>query len=131
MAGPLHVAIDTLLGRAAFVLPLGFALAGAVLIARTVRPGLRLPVRRLFGVSVLLVAVLMAEQLVAGPGEGSGVLGAWLSGTALDLFGAVLTWALVAVGLVAGSLVVFGVRPRMPRHAPTPDQLQAESDAKR
>ena len=133
LAVPLHATVDRMLGRAAFVLPLGCGVAGAILVARSVSPGLAVPVRRLFGAAILLLAVLVAEQLLSGArdSDGSGVLGAWLSRTLVDLCGMVLTSALVLVGLVAGVTLVFGLKPRLPARAPTSEQVQAEADATR
>lgn len=133
VAAPLHATVDQLLGRAAFVLPLGCALTGAILVARTISPGLTVPIGRVAGVVVLFVAVLVGEQLLAGsqPETGSGVVGAWLSGTLTDLFGTVLTAALVLLALVVGVALVFGLKPRMPARAPSAEQVQAEADATR
>lgn len=133
VAAPLHATVDRLLGRAAFMLPLGCAVTGAILVARSISPGLTLPVRRVAGVVILLVGVLIGEQLLAGSQQdaGSGVVGAWLSGTLTDLFGIVLTAALVLVALVLGVALVFGVKPRMPVRAPSTEQVRAEVDATR
>ena len=97
---PLRGALDGLLGRATFVLPLGLALAGAIGFVRRARPNLVLPRRRLIGLGLITIALLPADQLL---GQSTGLVGEWFTGFLLELLGAPLTivgiTSLVAVGV--------------------------------
>ena len=107
IARPLHDALGVLLGQAAFLLPVGLFVGGALLLVRSVRPDVALPRRRLLGLGLLTAGVLPAED-VLGP-DNAGLVGAWLRGVLLDWLGPPLT-ALALVGLVlAGVVLTFGI----------------------
>jgi hypothetical protein len=116
IAGPLHDALYVLLGRAAFMLPLGLALFGALLIVRRLRPGIAFPRRRIAGVGLLALAVLPSEHLLGGDQAGTGAIGQWLLSTFVDLFGEAATLLILVVLLGAGIRLAFDVK--MPRNKP-------------
>ena len=104
----------TLLGQASFVLPLGLAFVGALLAIRRVRPSTALPTRRLTGLALLAIAVLPAERLL---GYSTGLIGDWLAGFLLDIFGRPLTAFVTLVVVAVGATLAMAVRfPRLPRH---------------
>ena len=97
VAGPLHELFGILLGRATFMLPLALGVVGTLLVLHAWRPDVALPRRRFAGVAVIALAVAASEQLIAHDREGTGLIGEWLSGLLLDLFGAPLTIVLLVV----------------------------------
>jgi hypothetical protein len=123
VSGPLHEAFTALLGRAAFVLPLAFAFVGMLMVVRALRPTVELPRRRLVGIGLLLIAVLVGEQLLAGSGEGAGLVGHWLGALFLDLLGAPVTGLLLLTALAVGVHLGFDFTFRLPgpRHKPDVD----------
>ena len=123
LSGPLHAALAALLGRAAFAVPVGCAFVGVVVLVRTLRPRVVLPARRLAGVALLFVGVVVAEQLLATDHDGAGLVGEWLSSMILDLLGPAVTGLLVITGLVVGGALAFGLNLNFKRHR------QAEPDA--
>ncbi|HEV7664760.1 MAG TPA: DNA translocase FtsK 4TM domain-containing protein [Chloroflexota bacterium] len=125
---PLHDALEALLGRAAFVLPVGFALGGALLLAHALRPDVVLPRRRLIGVGILLLAVLTSEHLLGGERSGTGLVGEWLARLTLDLLGSAVTVLLLVTALIVGTLMAFDIHPRLPVLKPQPT-TQAEPHA--
>jgi hypothetical protein len=118
ISAPLHDAIDVLLGRASFMLPLALAFVGVVLIVRQLRPTTRLPRRRLVGIALIAVDVVASEHLLANGRDGTGLIGKWLTTWLLDLFGPPLTIALVIAVTGVGALLAFNVR--LPRAARSP-----------
>jgi DNA translocase FtsK/SpoIIIE-like protein len=110
ISAPLHDALDLLLGRATFMLPLGLAFVGVLLLVRRARPAAELQRRRLVGVGLVAVSVLAAEHLLANGSQGSGLVGAWLSSWLVDLVGFGGTLVVVVGFLVAGTLLAFDVR---------------------
>jgi len=110
ISAPLHDAIDILLGRASFMLPLALAFVGVVLIVRQLRPTVRLPRRRLIGITLIAVDVVASEHLLAGGRDGTGLIGNWLTVWLLDLLGPPLTIALLIAVIGAGGLLAFNVR---------------------
>ncbi|HEY0581126.1 MAG TPA: DNA translocase FtsK 4TM domain-containing protein [Chloroflexota bacterium] len=128
ISGPLHEACNALLGRAAFMLPLVCAFVGVLCLARTLRPDVRLPARRLTGIVVLLVAVLSSEHLLAGGRGGTGLIGDWLSSLFLDLLGSAITVLVLLTALVVGTMLAFDVRLRLARPPrPAVEEPRAES----
>jgi hypothetical protein len=111
------------------MLPLAFAFVGVLLLARTLRPDVRLPARRLTGIGILLVAVLTSEHLLAGGRGGTGLIGDWLSALFLDLLGSAVTVLLLLTALMVGAALAFNVRPRLVRPTPTPKPLHQEPHA--
>jgi hypothetical protein len=126
---PLHDALEAFLGRATFVLPLGCALGGALLLAHALRPDVLLPRRRLSGVGVLLVAMLTSEHLLGGQRAGTGVVGEWLTRLTLDLLGSAVTVLLLVTALIVGTLMAFDIHVTLPRlQQPQPPQPQAQQE---
>jgi 4TM region of DNA translocase FtsK/SpoIIIE len=107
---PLHELLVALLGRAAFLLPVGLLVAGVLLLTRALRPNVRLPYRRLLGVSLMTVAVLAMEHFFAGSQDGTGRIGEWLSMSLLDLVGGPATGVLLVLVLGVGVVLAFDVR---------------------
>jgi 4TM region of DNA translocase FtsK/SpoIIIE len=118
IAAPVHNAIQRLLGQAAFVMPLAVAFVGVVLAVRRARPATRIPRRRLLGVAAILVAVLPIEHLLARGGEGTGLVGEWVSTTLMDLLGAPGAMLVLLVVLGAGISFAFDLRLRRVAKAP-------------
>ena len=117
VAGPLHEFLGVLLGRATFMVPLAFAVAGVVLILLEHHPDVRLPRRRLAGVGLIALAVAASENLIANGRTdiGTGLVGEWLSASLLDLFGGPLTIVLLVVLLGTGVRLAFDVKwPKAP-----------------
>jgi hypothetical protein len=104
---PLRGALDGLLGRATFVLPLGLALAGALGFVRRARPNLVVPRRRLVGLGLITIALLPAEQLL---GQSTGLVGEWFTGFLVELLGAPITIAVIAALVAVGVALTFDVR---------------------
>jgi len=104
---PVHVAIDALLGHAAFVLPLGLALLGGVAFARRARPGVPLPRRRFVGLGLITIGLLPAEDLL---GQSTGMVGGWFTGFLLALLGGPVAVALTLGLLMAGSALAFDLK---------------------
>jgi hypothetical protein len=104
---PLHNALDVLLGAAAFVIPLGLALAGALCLARYARPQLNLPKRRFAGLALMALSVIAGDRLL---GASTGVVGEWFTQWLIDLIGGPLTAVLVVGFLSAGAVLTFDVR---------------------
>jgi hypothetical protein len=121
ISAPLHDAVDVLLGRASFMLPLALGFVGVMLIVRRLRPTARLPRRRLIGVALVAVGVLASEHLLANDREGTGLIGRWLTSWLVDLLGQPLTVVALVALLTLGTLLAFNVRlpraARMPRAA--------------
>ena len=81
---------------------------------RRVRPSTALPTRRLTGLALLAIAVLPAERLL---GYSTGLIGDWLAGFLLDIFGRPLTAFVTLVVVAVGATLAMAVRfPRLPRH---------------
>ena len=99
---PAHAALVALLGGAVFLLPTVLALVGGITLLRRGRPELSVPRRRLVGVGLLALALLVAKPLL---GEPTGLLGEWFTNFLLDLFGTALT-VTVTVALVVGGAVL-------------------------
>jgi hypothetical protein len=110
VAAPLHDAVDVLLGRASFMLPLALACVGVVLIVRRLRPAASLPRRRLSGVTLVGVGVLASEHLLANDRAGTGLIGTWLTAWLVDLLGTPFTIAALFALLALGTLLAFDVR---------------------
>jgi len=92
------------------MLPLALGVVGTLLVLHAWRPDVALPRRRFAGVAVIALAVAASEQLIAHDREGTGLIGEWLSGLLLDLFGAPLTIVLLVVLLGMGSLLTFDLK---------------------
>jgi amino acid transporter len=118
ISAPLHDAVDVLLGRASFMLPLALGFVGVMLIVRRLRPMARLPRRRLIGVALVAVGVLASEHLLAKDREGTGLIGRWLTSWLVDLLGQPLTVVALVALLTLGTLLAFNVR--LPRAARSP-----------
>ena len=103
IATPLHDALGALLGRLAFALPLVLLVGGVVRLLHV-----PVPVARLSGLALLLLAVLVAEDLLKA-GD-SGLAGRWLATLVHDAIGDVAMLLLVLATLVLGGLLTFGVR---------------------
>jgi hypothetical protein len=103
---PIHGALESLFGHAAFVLPLGLTFAGALALVRRARPNLPLPERRMVGLGLITVALLPADELL---GQSTGLLGEWFTGFLLELLGAPLTIAFVLALVAAGVALTFDV----------------------
>jgi hypothetical protein len=103
---PLHAVLDALFGGAAFVLPLGLALAAGVAFARRAHPGMALPRRRMAGLGLITIALLPAERLM---GQSTGLVGEWFTGFLLDLLGGPITAALTFGVLVFGAALAFAL----------------------
>ena len=124
VSGPVHDLLVVLLGRATFMLPLALAVVGVIRLIHGMRPSTTLPRRRLAGVVVIAGVVAASEQLMANGGDGTGLVGAWLSGTLVELFGGRLTTVLLVVLLGLGIWLAFEVR--WPKATP-PATTDAES----
>jgi type IV secretory pathway VirB2 component (pilin) len=103
IATPLHDGLHALLGRLTFALPVVLLVGGVTRLLHVA-----VPVGRLGGLAVLLVAVLVAEHLVSA-GD-SGLAGQWLATLLQDALGQLATALLVLVALVVGGVLTFGVR---------------------
>jgi hypothetical protein len=127
VAGPLHEFLGVLLGRVTFVLPLGLAVCGVILIMRNVRRDLKLPGRRLAGVAMIALAVAASEQLITAH-DGTGLVGMWLSTSLLDLFGGPFTSLLLVVLLSVGTVLAFDLKwpqATIPPGSPTPPDAES------
>ena len=103
LSAPLHDGLGLLLGRSAFALPLLLVLVGILRLVRV-----PLPVVRLVGLGMLLLAVLAAEHLlVAGD---AGAVGRWLADGLLSVLGGVGAAITLVVALGLGAGLTFGVR---------------------
>jgi hypothetical protein len=131
IAVPLHQAFAALLGRATFMLPIGVAFVGVLLVACRIRPDVCLPRRRLAGVGAILLAVIPAEHLLGNNGDGTGLVGKWLSGSLLDLLGGAGTLLVLAALLGVGTFLAFDVRlttlTRLTTHTKATEAPHAES----
>jgi uncharacterized membrane protein YwaF len=107
-----HAAVAALLGQASFLLPLGLVFVGVLLAIRRVRPSVALPTRRLTGLALLAIAVLVAERLL---GYSTGFIGDWLAGFLLDVLGppltVIVTLMVVAVGATLALAITFPKQP--------------------
>jgi hypothetical protein len=120
VAAPLHAGLDALLGRAAFLLPLGLAFVGTLVLVRRLRPTVRMPARRLAGIGATFIAVLAIEHLLprAANDAGTGLIGQWLSTLMLDLLGGPGTSLALALLLGLGIALTFDLKPALkPRGA--------------
>jgi hypothetical protein len=110
---PVHAAIEELLGRASFLLPLGLLFVGVLLAVHRARPSVALPTRRLLGVALLAVAVLPAERLL---GYSTGLLGERFAGFLLETLGPPLTIVVTLILVAVGALLALWVKlPRQTR----------------
>jgi hypothetical protein len=110
IAVPLHDALGVLLGRATFMLPLALAFVGLVSIVSALRPNVALPRRRLVGVALIAIAIPPSEHLLGSGGDGTGLIGNWLSSSLLDLVGGPLTLLVLVSVLGLGTLLAFDLR---------------------
>jgi hypothetical protein len=110
IAGPIHDAVWALLGQASFMLPLGMAFVGLVLIVNRLRPNAALPRRRLAGMGLIAVSLLPIEHLLSNGSEGTGLVGRWLSTTLLDLLAVPATLVLLLALLGVGIWLAFDLR---------------------
>jgi hypothetical protein len=101
---PLHGACDALLGQAAFVLPLGMALAAGIGFAHRSRPHLAFPRRRLAGLGLITIGLLPAERLL---GQSTGLLGEWFTHFLIDLLGFPIAVATTVIVLGVGAVLTF------------------------
>jgi hypothetical protein len=104
---PIHAGLSTLLGQAAFVLPLGLTFAATIGFVRYLRPGLAVPRRRLFGLAVITLALLPAEHLL---GQSTGLVGQWFTGFLVELMGGPWTIALTLGVVMLGSALAFNLK---------------------
>jgi hypothetical protein len=100
---PLHDGITILLGPTAFALPLGLAFVGVLMTVRQVRPSTALPRKRLVGVGLVALGVVAAEHLLGG----LSLLGAWLTGSVVETFGAPVAVFLVIATVTLGAWLAF------------------------
>jgi hypothetical protein len=105
----LHDAFAHALGRAMFLIPVVLFGVGGLTLVHRFAPGARLPVGRLLGLLVLGLAALPAEQLLGGPGAGTGAVGQWLAGGLLEWLGGPATVVLLGAGVVVGGLLALDV----------------------
>jgi len=103
IATPLHDGLHAWLGRLTFALPLVLLVGGVVRLLHVA-----VPVGRLSGLAMLLVAVFVAEHLVSA-GD-SGLAGQWLATLLQDALGQVPTALVVVASLIVGGILTFGVR---------------------
>jgi hypothetical protein len=103
IAEPLRAGLGALLGRSAFVLPPVLLLVGILRLMRVA-----LPVARLVGLGMLLVAVLAAEHMLAA-GD-AGILGRWLADGLVGAVGGVGTAITLLIALGLGAGLTFGMR---------------------
>jgi hypothetical protein len=109
---PLHAGLSRLLGQAAFVVPLGLAIAATIGFVRYARPMFGVPRRRLVGLGVITIALLPAEHLL---GQSTGLVGQWFTGFLLGLVGVPVTVALTLCLVMLGSALAFNLEPsRLP-----------------
>ncbi len=104
---PLHAAVEFVLGRAAFVLPLSLALAAGLGFVRRSRPGAALPTRKLVGLGLITIGLLPADSLL---GQSTGVVGGWFTEALVSVLGGPLTVVITMALLATGSLLTFPVR---------------------
>lgn len=109
LLAPLHDGVIALLGGATFIVPLGFALAGALAISRSLRPAMALPKRRFVGLALLVLALLAGQSVL---GQSSGIVGDWLTTSLRDLIGTPLTVMLFVIVLALGTGLALEVNPR-------------------
>jgi hypothetical protein len=129
IAAPLHDAIWAQLGEASFMLPLGLAFVGLVLIVHMLRPNAALPRRRLAGMGLIAVSLLPIEHLLSNGSEGTGLVGRWLSTTLIDLFAAPATLVLLLAVLGVGIWLAFDLRlPRAGRPADAQAGRRADAE---
>jgi hypothetical protein len=128
IAAPLHALVHALLGRAAFVLPLGLAFVGTLVLVRRLRPSARMPARRLAGIGAIFIAVLAIEHLLPRPADeaGTGLLGQWLSTLMLDVLGGPGASLALALLLALGVALTFDLKAALKPSGPT-KQPGAES----
>jgi hypothetical protein len=110
VAAPLHDGVCALLGHASFMLPLGLAFVGLMLLVMTLRPNVALPRRRLAGMGLIAVTSLPSEHLLDNGAEGTGLIGRWLSSTLLDLLAGPGTLLVLLMALGLGIWLAFDVR---------------------
>jgi hypothetical protein len=112
---PVHAAVEALLGRGAFLLPVAFAVASVLAFVRRARPGCPLPTRRLVGLAVMALALLANENML---GYSTGLVGEWLTAFLAHLLGVPLTVVLTLIVLAVGGALALDVwRSRLPRLA--------------
>jgi hypothetical protein len=124
IAAPLHDALNVLLGRAAFMLPLGLAFLGVLLVVRRFRPRVVFPRRRIGGVALIALTVLPFEHLLGGEQAGSGAIGQWLSSMLIELFGEAAALLLLLVLLGFGILLAFNVKVPRKRSVEAPGHAE-------
>jgi DNA translocase FtsK/SpoIIIE-like protein len=118
IAAPLHAAVWALLGQASFMLPVGLAFVGLVSIVNTLRPNVPLPRRRLAGMGLIAAGLLPIEHLLSNGGEGTGLVGRWLSSTLLELLAGPGTLLVLVAVLGLGIWLAFDLRlPRARKRA--------------
>jgi hypothetical protein len=125
IAAPLHDALNVLLGRAAFMLPLGLAFLGVLLVVRRFRPRVVFPRRRICGVALIALTVLPFEHLLGGEQAGSGAIGQWLSSMLIELFGEAAALLLLLVLLGFGILLAFNVKAPRKRSVEAPSNAES------
>jgi hypothetical protein len=124
IAAPLHDALNVLLGRATFMLPLALAFVGFLLVVRRFRPGVAFPRRRLGGVALIALTVLSFQHLLGGEQAGSGAVGQWLSSMLIELFGQAAALLLLLVLLGFGILLAFNVKVPRKRSVEAPGHAE-------
>jgi hypothetical protein len=103
VAAPLRRALELVLGRTAFMLPLLLVLVASLRLVPVA-----LPTTRLVGLGLLLIAVLAAEHALV-PGD-AGVVGAWLEHAFVSALGGPAAAVVVIVAIATGAWLTFGVR---------------------
>lgn len=101
---PLHASVDFLLGRIAFVLPLGLYLAAGLGFAQRARPDAKLPLRKFVGLGLITIGLLPGDSLL---GQSTGVVGDWFTGALVSVLGGPLTVVLTVALVAIGSLLTF------------------------
>jgi hypothetical protein len=103
IAAPLHSTFEALLGRTAFIVPAFLLLVGCIRLLRV-----PLPIGQLLGMSMLLVSVLAAEQLLRA-GD-AGAAGQWAADALTAALGAVGATVVLVCALGIGAWLTFGIR---------------------
>jgi hypothetical protein len=101
---PIHAALDALLGKMAFVLPLGLTLVSALTFVRRFRPDAPLPRGRLVRVGMIALALAPAYSLL---GQSTGMVGASFTGLLIGVLGGACTTALTVGFVAVGSALAF------------------------
>ncbi|MBV9356302.1 MAG: DNA translocase FtsK 4TM domain-containing protein [Chloroflexi bacterium] len=101
----LHDEAERLLGHGSFLVPATLLIAGVLVLVHRFAPDVTLPLRRLVGLALVVLAALPAMQMLSPSGAGTGLVGAWLATSLLDWLGAPVTTLMLLALIVLGGLL--------------------------